>query len=84
VSLHNSHSAEEAGEGEAAGSNCCHPSSQETYLGIKTADFLRRTERMQFILTTTRKSGSGLMPFALEVCRYFHGDRRHGSNYPAR
>ena len=44
-----------AGEGETAWRSSCLPPSQETYLRIETAYFLRRTERMRFILTHNPK-----------------------------
>jgi hypothetical protein len=52
------------------------PPSQETYLRIWTADFLRRTERMRLIFGTIRLTGSKLSVLTWEACRHLRGGRQ--------
>jgi hypothetical protein len=52
------------------------PPSQETYLRTMTADFLRRTERMRFILGTIRRTSSTVSVLTWEACRHLTGGRQ--------
>lgn len=51
------------------------PPSQETYLRFRTADFLRRTERMRLTFATTRCISSMLSVLTGEACRHRKGGR---------
>jgi len=63
------HLVERSGKAKRTSSFGCNPPSQETYLRYKRLPFLRRTERMRFILTPIRSAVPRMIPLSLAVCR---------------
>lgn len=79
------HSVRTTGEGETVWQlTTLPPPSQETCLGIMTADFLRRTERMRLISILIRTPIQKLFAPSWEVCRQSKEDRPHEHCYQMR